>query len=103
MTHNNDLIAVIKTQATLHRGCNRAWLQGHDAMVRAGFSANARYDIDYQADCVVLRLNPDGKRKVSATGRGATLDLVNKKMNAYDFSGGISWIISAGQITVTGA
>ena len=102
MTNTNSVIAAIKTQATTHRGCNRAWLQGHEAMVRAGFNSNCRYDLEYKADCVVLSLNPDGSRKVSATGRGPTLDLVNKKMNAYDFSRGIAWIITAGKITVLG-
>jgi len=103
MTSTNQILAVVKTQATVHRGCNRAWLQGHEAMARAGFLPNARYDMEYRTDCVVLTLNAEGKRKVSATGRGATLDLVNKKMNAYNFSGGISWVIFSGQITVTGA
>ena len=86
----------------MHRGCNRAWLQGNEAMIRAGFNSNCRYDLEYKADCVVLNLNPEGSRKVSATGRGPTLDLVNKKMNAYNFSGGIAWIITAGKITVLG-
>jgi len=72
-------------------------------MARAGFLPDARYDMDYRTDSVVLTLNTEGKRKVSATGRGATLDLVNKKMNAYNFANGISWIILDGQITVTGA
>ena len=103
MTTNIQLIAIHKTQATIHRGCNRAWLLNHSAMLKAGFVANARYDIKYTDKGVILTLNPHGSRKVSATGRGATLDLVNKKMNAYDFSNGIVWIISQGQITVTGA
>jgi len=103
MTTNIQLIAIHKTQATIHRGNNRAWLQGHSAMLKAGFVPDARYDINYTDKGVVLNLNPNGSRKVSATGRGATLDLVNKKMNAYNFTNGIVWIISQGQITVTGA
>jgi len=103
MTANIQLIAIHKTQATIHRGNNRAWLQGQSAMLKAGFIAHARYDIKYTEKGVILTLDPHGSRKVSATGRGATLDLVNKKMNIYDFSHGIVWIISQGQITVTGA
>src|SRR5210317_653233 len=53
-------------------------------------------------DSVVLRLNPEGKRKVSATGRGATIDLVNKKMNKYNLDGGIQWIIADSVITIVG-
>jgi hypothetical protein len=39
---------------------------------------------------------------VSATGRGATIDLVNKKMNKYDLSNGINWVIAESVITIVG-
>jgi hypothetical protein len=71
-------------------------------MLKAGFVPHARYDIEYGEDSVVLRLNPEGKRKVSATGRGATIDLVNKKMNKYNLSNGINWVIAESVITVVG-
>ena len=102
MTSNNQVIDLVSTQVTIHRGCNRAWLQNHPSMLKAGFTPNARYDIEYGEDSVVLRLNPEGKRKVSATGRGATIDLVNKKMNKYNLEGGIQWIIADSVITIAG-
>jgi len=49
----------------------------------------------------VLRLASEGKlRKVSATARGATLDINNSKLRAYDFSHGIRWHFLDGQITI---
>jgi hypothetical protein len=72
-------------------------------MLKAGFVPNARYDIEYGEQDIVLRLNPEGKRKVSATGRGATIDLVNKKMNKYELSNGINWVIAESVITIVGA
>ena len=102
MTNNNQVIDLVSTQATIHRGCNRAWLQNHPSMLRAGFVPNARYDIEYGEDSVMLRLNPEGKRKVSATARGATIDLVNKKMNAYNFSNGVNWVITESAIIIMG-
>jgi hypothetical protein len=71
-------------------------------MLKAGFVPHARYDIEYGEDCVVLHLNPEGKRKVSATDRGATLDLCNRKMNKYNLSNGINWVIAESVITIVG-
>ena len=102
MTSNNQVIDLVSTQLTIHRGCNRAWIQNHPSMLKAGFVPHARYDIEYGEDSVVLRLNPEGKRKVSATDRGATLDLVNKKMNKYNLSNGINWVIAESVITIVG-
>ena len=102
MTSNNQVIDLVSTQVTIHRGCNRAWLQNRPSMLKAGFVPNARYNIEYGEDSVVLRLNPEGKRKVSATGRGATIDLVNKKMNKYNLSNGINWVIAESVITILG-
>lgn len=102
MTSNNKVLDLILTQATIHRGCNRAWLQNHPSMLKAGFIPHARYDIEYGEQEIVLRLNPDGKRKVSATGRGATIDLVNKKMSKYNFSNGIKWVIADSAIIILG-
>jgi len=102
MTNNNQVIDIVSTQVTIHRGSNRAWMQNHLSMLKAGFLPNARYDIEYSEDSVVLRLNPQGKRKVSATARGATIDLVNKKMNAYNFSNGINWVIIESTIIIMG-
>ena len=102
MTNNNQVIDLVSTQVTIHRGCNRAWLQNHPSMLKAGFVPNARYNIEYGEDSVVLRLNPEGKRKVSATGRGATIDLVNKKMNKYNLSNGVNWVIAESVITILG-
>ena len=102
MTNNNQVIDLVSTQVTTHRGCNRAWLQNHPSMLKAGFVPNARYNIEYGEQDIVLRLNPEGKRKVSATDRGATLDLVNKKMNKYNLDGGIQWIIADSVITIVG-
>lgn len=104
MTSNNEVLDLILTQVTIHRGCNRAWIlcQNHPSMLKAGFIPHARYDIEYGEKDIVLRLNPDGKRKVSATGRGATIDLVNKKMNKYNFSNGIKWVIADSTIIILG-
>lgn len=102
MTNNNQVIDLVSTQVTIHRGCNRAWLQNHPSMLKAGFVPNARYDIEYGEQDIVLRLNSEGKRKVSATGRGATIDLVNKKMNKYNFSNGIEWVIADSTIIILG-
>jgi len=102
MTSNNEVIDLVSTQVTIHRGCNRAWLQNHPSMLKAGFVPNARYNTEYGENSVVLRLNPEGKRKVSATDRGATIDLVNKKMNKYNLSNGINWVIADSVITIVG-
>ena len=64
MTSNNQLIAIKRTSVTHHRGNNRAWLEPCKEMVQAGFTAKARYDIDYNDDSIVLRLNPEGKRSI---------------------------------------
>tara|TARA_R100000951_G_C2633319_1_gene178441 strand:- start:1117 stop:1335 length:219 start_codon:yes stop_codon:yes gene_type:complete len=71
-------------------------------MPKAGFVPNARYNIEYGEQDIVLRLHPEGKRKVSATARGATIDLVNKKMNAYNFSNGVNWVIAESTIIIIG-
>ena len=102
MTSNNQLIAIKRTSVTHHRGNNRAWLEPCKEMIQAGFTAKARYDIDYNEDSVVLRLNPEGKRGVSNTARGPILDLCNRKMNKYNLEGGIQWIIADSVITIVG-
>lgn len=102
MTSNNQLIAIKRTSVTHHRGNNRAWLEPCKEMVQAGFIAKARYNIEYNDDSVVLRLNPEGKRGVSNTARGPILDLCNRKMNKYNLEGGIQWIIADSVITIVG-
>jgi len=90
------------TQGTFHRGNPRAWLQfnhTHPA-AQAGFVANARYDIEYLPHVVILTLNPDGKRKVSNTSRGATLDINCRATKQYDWTRGITWEIQQGRIII---
>lgn len=97
-------IAQIKTkitQVTTHRGNQRLWLQNAPEMLSAGFVSNATYSTDYLPSGIVLRLASEGKlRKVSATARGATLDINNGKLKEYDFSHGIRWHFLDGQITI---
>jgi len=91
------------TQATKHRGNQRIWLQNAPEMLGSGFLPNATYSTEYLADCIVLRLAIASEckvRKVSATARGATLDINNNKLKAYNFSNGIRWSFQAGVITI---
>jgi hypothetical protein len=84
----NNEIATKTTQVTAHRGNQRLWLQNAPEML---------------ADCIVLRLAIASEckvRKVSATARGATLDINNNKLKAYDFSNGIKWSFLDGQINI---
>ena len=90
------------TQGTFHRGNPRAWLQfnhTHPA-AQAGFIANARYDIEYLPHVVILTLNPEGKRKVSNTSRGATLDINCRATKQYVWTRGITWEIQQGRIII---
>ena len=85
----NSILAIKTktTQATTHRGNARLWLQNAPEMLQS----------------IVLRLASDSEsklRKVSATARGATLDINNSKLRAYDFSHGIRWIFLDGQINI---
>ena len=92
------------TQVTAHRGNQRLWLQNVPEMLESGFLPNSTYSTEYLADSIVLRLAIASEckvRKVSATARGATLDINNNKLKAYDFSNGIRWSFQAGVITIT--
>ena len=91
------------TQVTAHRGNQRLWLQNAPEMLECGFLPNATYSTDYLPNGIVLRLAIASEckvRKVSATARGATLDINNNKLKAYDFSTGIRWSFQAGVITI---
>ena len=91
------------TQVTAHRGNQRLWLQNVPEMLESGFLPNATYSTDYLPNGIVLRLAIASEckvRKVSATARGATLDINNNKLKAYDFSTGIRWSFQAGVITI---
>jgi len=99
----NSILAIKTktTQATTHRGNARLWLQNAPEMLQSGFVPNATYSTDYLPSGIVLRLASEGKlRKVSATARGATLDINNSKLRAYDFTHGIRWHFLDGQITI---
>ena len=90
------------TQMTMHRGNQRLWLQNVPEMLECGFISHAQYRTDYLADSIVLILTTEGKtRHVAATARGATLDINNNKLKAYDFSKGIKWSFLDGQINIT--
>jgi hypothetical protein len=91
------------TQVTAHRGNQRLWLQNAPEMLECGFLPNATYSTDYLPNGIVLRLAIASEckvRKVSATARGATLDINNNKLRAYDFTHGIRWHFLDGQITI---
>tara|TARA_R110002073_G_scaffold4331_1_gene28567 strand:+ start:499 stop:831 length:333 start_codon:yes stop_codon:yes gene_type:complete len=91
------------TQVTAHRGNQRLWLQNVPEMLESGFLPNSTYSTEYLADSIVLRLAIASEckvRKVSATARGATLDINNNKLKAYDFSNGIKWSFLDGQINI---
>ena len=95
--------AIKTTQMTMHRGNQRLWLQNAPEMLESGFLPNSTYSTEYLADSIVLRLAIASEckvRKVSATARGATLDINNSKLKAYDFSTGIRWSFQAGVITI---
>ena len=99
----NSILAIKTkiTQVTAHRGNQRLWLQNAPEMLECGFLPNATYSTEYLPSGIVLRLASEGKlRKVSATARGATLDINNSKLRAYDFSHGIRWHFLDGQITI---
>ena len=99
----NNEIDIKTTQVTAHRGNQRLWLQNAPEMLESGFLPNATYSTEYLADCIVLRLAIASEckvRKVSATARGATLDINNNKLKAYDFSNGIKWSFLDGQINI---
>jgi hypothetical protein len=59
---------------------HRVWLQGTSETY--GWPVGARYDVTYTANVIVLTLNADGKRKVSA-GKGGVVDLVGKKVTQW--------------------
>ena len=90
------------TNAGNHRGNVRAWLENSKLLNDHGFSPDTRYSITYEADQIVLTVDPDGPRKVSNTFKGPIIDLNNKNMNHYDFAGGIQWSFTDGQIVVSG-
>ena len=89
------------TKATIHRKQWRLWLQGDAQMAEAGFKANARYSVDYGDKQITLTLADDGKRKVSDTARGATIDLNNNALAKYNFSQGAVWRFVNGAIIIT--
>ena len=92
------------TQVTAHRGNQRLWLQNAPEMLESGFLPNSTYSTEYLADSIVLRLAIASEckvRKVSSTTRGATLDINNNQLKAYDFTHGIRWSFLDGQINIT--
>ena len=97
---NHSRSTTKQTKATKHRKNWRLWLQSCDLMIAAGFEPNARYSIDYGKNSITLTLDENGKRKVSDTARGATLDLNNSKLAPYDFTNGVHWQFSDGVIVI---
>lgn len=59
---------------------HRVWMQGTND--KYGWPVGARYDVTYEEDTIVLDLNPDGKRKVSA-GKGGIIDLTSQKVTRW--------------------
>jgi len=90
------------TNAGNHRGNVRAWLENSKLLNDHGFAPDTRYSITYEADQIVLTVDPDGPRKVSNTFKGPIIDLNNKRMNQYEFANGIQWSFTDGQIVVSG-
>ena len=93
-----------QTKPTIHKNNWRLWLQNCDQMTSAGFTPNARYNVEYKKGSIVLILDPLGKRKVSKTARGGTLDLNNSKLapDLWDFSAGAIWDFSTAKIIIKG-
>ena len=89
------------TNAGNHRGNVRAWLENSKLLNDHGFSPDTRYSITYADNAIILNVDPDGPRKVSNTFKGPIIDLNNKRMNQYDFAGGIQWAFTDGQIIVS--
>lgn len=90
------------TKAGLNRGNVRAWLENAQLLTGHGFAPNTRYSITYQDNSILLRADENGSRKVSSTFKGPIIDLNNKQMNQYDFSNGIKWTFTDGQIVISG-
>ena len=96
----------VTTKMTMHRGNKRAWLQfngNHPATTVSGFIANARYNTEFKSDSIILKLHKDGKRKVSNTARGSTLDISSKANAPYNWDNGIVWTFTPDTITIKGA
>tara|TARA_R100001460_G_scaffold10673_1_gene25259 strand:- start:898 stop:1194 length:297 start_codon:yes stop_codon:yes gene_type:complete len=89
------------TNAGNHRGNVRAWLENSKLLNEHGFAPNTRYRVIYADNAIILCVDPDGPRKVSNTFKGPIIDLNNSKMNHYDFSNGIQWSFTNGQIVIT--
>jgi hypothetical protein len=56
---------------------HRLWLQ--DTNARYCFPVGARYDVTYTTGTVLVVLNPQGKRTITA-GKGGVIDLTSNKV-----------------------
>jgi len=88
---DTDAIAIQTLKLGTHRGNRRIWLDHSEYLSAAGFLPGATYTADYvqgvnavSNGMIVLRLNPEGKTKVSKKTKGGKLhpviDINSKKI-----------------------
>jgi hypothetical protein len=69
---------IVTRQLGSNRGKCRLWIEGKD-LADAGWRRGDRFDVEY-ADCLILRRNPDGKRKIAGTAGRPIVDTNTDKL-----------------------
>ncbi|WP_137297198.1 DNA cytosine methyltransferase [Psychromonas sp. SP041] len=73
----------------LKSGAARIYIQNSDTLRSAGLPENSLIDIEYSKNSITIKLDENGKNKIMDTGRGALLELKNKKtaesVGEFDF------------------
>ena len=73
--------ATVTRQLGSNRGKCRLWIEGKD-LSEAGWRRGDRFDVEY-ADCLIIRRNPDGKRKIAGTADRPIIDTNTDKLTTH--------------------
>ena len=61
---------------------SRLWIEGK-ALADAGFAPNAHYTVKYGPQSILLALDPNGPRRVSACAKGAIIDVCDREITEW--------------------
>lgn len=64
-----------------NKGRPRIWLEGQ-ILTNAGFNHGDRYDITTQPDKLIIKINPDGKRKIAGYKDRPIIDMLGRVIEA---------------------
>ena len=89
--------------SAVNRGRSRVWLERKE-LVDYGFSRGQLIDVEFNASSIVVRLNPEGRRKVAGKADRPILDLCSPLVDHAARFGGADRLavsVSYGFIIIT--